>query len=526
MSLLNQFRIGTRLSAGFAAVLILAIVATGYGLYNARLAAKATQDMMTGPLLKERVAADWYVFIYSAIARTAVLARSTDTTLTKTFATEIAESVKSGTALSKRLEPLMSSEAEKAKFDNIMAQRKVYQAGKEAAMGTSASSDPEAKSKAFDNQFMPAARAYEKSVLELLQMERDEIDRTSRAIDAAYQRSETLMLLLTGLMVAFGIVFAFLITRSITAPIHSAMQAADRIALGDLSTEITVSGKDEVSRLQASIKNMSGGLVRLIGDVQSGASAIAGASSEIAAGNLDLSSRTEQQAGSLQTTAATMEQLTSTVSVTADNARQANTMARTASDTAIKGGVAVGEVIQKMDAINASSKKIADIIGVIDGIAFQTNILALNAAVEAARAGEQGRGFAVVAAEVRTLAQRSANAAKEIKTLIEDSVARIHEGSALAADAGKTMQGIVSSVKSSTDIMGEIAAATEEQRTGIAQVNHAITEMDSVTQQNAALVEQAAAAAQSLQDQAEKLADAAAVFKILRGPNMPSLAYG
>lgn len=514
--MLNQCRIGTRLAAGFALVLILSILTTGYGLYNARMSAKATQDMIAGPLIKERLAADWYVFIYSAIARTAVIARSTDTSLTKGFATDIAESVKSGTAVSKKLEVLMLTDVEKTKFGQIMALRKTYQAGKEAAMGAAPVSTPESKLSAFDKQFMPTARAYQASVQDLLKLERDTIDDTAREIEAIHQRTQTLMMLMMGLMVALGATMAYLITVSITRPLQRVVEVADRIALGDLTQEVQVVGNDEVSRLQGSIKNMAVELVRLIGDVQGGAATIAGASSEIAAGNLDLSSRTEQQAGSLQTTAATMEELTSAVNVTADNARQANVMARHASDTAIKGGVAVSEVIEKMAAINASAKKIADIISVIDGIAFQTNILALNAAVEAARAGEQGRGFAVVASEVRTLAQRSANAAKEIKALIEDSVARIKEGNALAAGAGSTMEQIVSSVKNSTDIMGEIAAAAEEQRTGIGQVNHAITEMDSVTQQNAALVEEAAAAAQSLQDQAERLAGAVAVFKISR----------
>jgi len=259
---------------------------------------------------------------------------------------------------------------------------------------------------------------------------------------------------------------------------------------------------------------MRDSLAAIVGQVRSGADTIATASTQIAAGNLDLSSRTEQQASSLEETASSMEELTSTVKQNADNARQANQLAASASEVALKGGAVVAQVVDTMDGINASSKKIVDIIGVIDGIAFQTNILALNAAVEAARAGEQGRGFAVVATEVRSLAQRSAAAAKEIKALIGDSVAKVDVGSALVGQAGSTMEQIVASIGRVTDIMGEITAASSEQSAGIELVNQAITEMDGVTQQNAALVEQAAAAAESMQDQASTLAQMVSVFKL------------
>jgi methyl-accepting chemotaxis protein len=264
------------------------------------------------------------------------------------------------------------------------------------------------------------------------------------------------------------------------------------------------------------LKDMNDSLVRIVGEVRNGTDTIASASGQIAAGNLDLSGRTEQQAGSLEETAASMEQLTATVKQNADNARQANQLAVAASGVAVRGGSVVAEVVGTMGAINASSRKIVDIIGVIDGIAFQTNILALNAAVEAARAGEQGRGFAVVAAEVRNLAQRSAAAAKEIKTLIGDSVDKVEEGSKQVAEAGKTMDEIVDSVKRVTDIMAEISAASQEQTSGIEQINQAIMQMDQVTQQNAALVEQAAAAAASLQEQASNLSQGVSVFKLDR----------
>jgi methyl-accepting chemotaxis protein len=266
--------------------------------------------------------------------------------------------------------------------------------------------------------------------------------------------------------------------------------------------------------LLAAIKRMNDSLANVVGHVRGGTDTIATASGQIAAGNQDLSQRTEEQASSLQETAASMEELTGTVKQNADNARQANQLAQSASEVAVKGGAVVGQVVDTMAGINASSRKIVDIISVIDGIAFQTNILALNAAVEAARAGEQGRGFAVVASEVRSLAQRSAAAAKEIKGLIDDSVDKVDTGSKLVAQAGQTMQEIVGSIRRVTDIMGEISAASQEQTTGIEQVNKAITQMDQVTQQNAALVEQASSAAQAMQEQANHLVEAVSVFKL------------
>jgi methyl-accepting chemotaxis protein len=307
---------------------------------------------------------------------------------------------------------------------------------------------------------------------------------------------------------------AWWLTVGITQPLGRAVQVAETVAAGDLASYIVISSRDETGQLMQALKNMNDSLAKVVGEVRQGTDTIATASSQIAAGNMDLSSRTEEQASSLQETAASMEELTSTVKQNADNARQANQLAESASNVAVKGGRVVSQVVDTMSAINSSSKKIVDIIGVIDGIAFQTNILALNAAVEAARAGEQGRGFAVVAAEVRNLAQRSAAAAKEIKTLIGDSVDKVEEGSKQVAQAGQTMDEIVSSVKRVTDIMAEITVASQEQTSGIEQINQAITQMDQVTQQNAALVEEAAAAAASLQEQASGLSQVVSVFKI------------
>ncbi|GAB1843376.1 chemotaxis protein [Achromobacter xylosoxidans] len=324
-----------------------------------------------------------------------------------------------------------------------------------------------------------------------------------------------LALVLVILAVSLG-AFLFM-NRVVLRPLRMVGESFDRIAGGDLTTRVDVQSTNEIGVLMAAVKRMQESLARTVATVRRGVDEINVGSREISAGNTDLSSRTEQQAASLEETAASMEELASTVKQNADNARQANQLAASASDVAERGGSAVAEVVNTMQGISASSRKISEIVSVIDGIAFQTNILALNAAVEAARAGEQGKGFAVVAGEVRSLAQRSAQAAKEIKGLIEDSVSKVGAGSQQVERAGATMQEIVASVKRVTDIMGEISAASEEQSSGIDQVNRAVSQMDEVTQQNAALVEEAAAAAGSLQEQAQRLAEAVAVFKINAG---------
>ena len=318
--------------------------------------------------------------------------------------------------------------------------------------------------------------------------------------------------------IAFGLFLSGLVVYRlvswISRPLDYAVTIAQRVADGDLTQDIAIASTDEFGKLLQALKDMNGKLCKIVTEVRSGTDTIATASHQISSGNLDLSSRTEQQAARLEETATSMEELTSTVKQNADNARQANQLVVSASEYATKGGEVVGEVVDTMESIKQSSRKIVDIIGVIDGIAFQTNILALNAAVEAARAGEQGRGFAVVAAEVRSLAQRSAGAAREIKALINDSVEKVDAGGKLVDAAGTTMEQIVTSVKQVVDIMNEIAAASQEQSTGIEQVNRAISHMDEATQQNAALVEEAAAAAQSMQDQAGALSQAVSVFRL------------
>jgi methyl-accepting chemotaxis protein len=351
------------------------------------------------------------------------------------------------------------------------------------------------------------------------------LDLQGRVAEKEYAQAkadfEITFILLSVIMIAgmvAAIVFGALLLKSIVDPMNEAIRIAHNVASGDLTSNIVVgSTKSSTGMLLQALKVMNDSLIDLVGKVRSGTDQIATASGEIASGNSDLSQRTEEQASSLEETASSMEELTSTVKQNADNARQANQLAAGASEVAVKGGAVVGQVVQTMSSINESSKKIVDIISVIDGIAFQTNILALNAAVEAARAGEQGRGFAVVATEVRTLAQRSAAAAKEIKELISDSVAKVEDGTRLVDEAGATMDEIVSAVKRVTDIMSEISAASQEQSSGIEQVNQAVTQMDEVTQQNAALVEEAAAAAESMQEQAQSLSQAVSIFRLSGG---------
>ncbi|WP_329601710.1 methyl-accepting chemotaxis protein [Paraburkholderia antibiotica] len=334
---------------------------------------------------------------------------------------------------------------------------------------------------------------------------------------AHYETQRNLLIAICVAAIALAIASCWLIARAVTGPLGFAIDVARTVSQGDLRTRISVDGKDETSKLLSALREMNERLTAIVTRVRDSSTSISGAAREIAAGNMDLSQRTEQQAASLQETASSMEELTSTVRQNAENAQQGSTLASNASSVAQKGSAVVGQVVSTMQEISDSSTKIADITGIIEGIAFQTNILALNAAVEAARAGEQGRGFAVVASEVRSLAQRSSSAAKEIKDLIATSVDRIRDGSALAGEAGKTMNEVTQAVARVTDIMAEIAAASSEQSRGIEQVNLAITQMDNVTQQNAALVEQAAAASRSMEDQGQQLNEAVAFFQVAGG---------
>ncbi len=363
----------------------------------------------------------------------------------------------------------------------------------------------------------PVLADYKAAIGQQIQIQADLAAGTARDAHAMYVNTRTLMLVLGAVTLAIACALGWWINASITRPLRRALDVATAVADGDLTTRVDVDSTSEVGQLLGTLKRMNGNLVTTVGTVRGGTDAIALASGEVAAGNRDLSARTEQQASALEETASSMEELTSTVKQNADNARQANTLAATASTVAAKGGDVIEQVVDTMAQIHTASSRIVDIIGVIDGIAFQTNILALNAAVEAARAGEQGRGFAVVAGEVRNLAQRSAAAAKEIKALIDDSTSKVDTGSHLVREAGSTMGEIVDSVRRVADILTEITAASQEQSAGIEQINQAITQMDDVTQQNAALVEEAAAASQAMQDQAARLAEAVAVFRLEGG---------
>jgi methyl-accepting chemotaxis protein-1 (serine sensor receptor) len=368
----------------------------------------------------------------------------------------------------------------------------------------------------FDQPTQGYQDGFEKQYVQYLEQNDHLYDVAVADNDSSYSMAVWIIISVLTVVLAVIIAVWFGIKNVLIAPLQRLVESIRHIAGGDLEQDINVHGTNEMGQLADSLRHMQSELVRTVGDVRSGADAIYSGASEISAGNNDLSSRTEQQAASLEETAASMEELTATVKQNAENARQASHLALSASETAQKGGKVVDNVVQTMRDIAGSSQKIADIISVIDGIAFQTNILALNAAVEAARAGEQGRGFAVVAGEVRNLAQRSAQAAREIKSLIEDSVGRVEIGSTLVESAGETMDEIVSAVTRVTDIMGEIASASDEQSRGIDQVGLAVAEMDRVTQQNASLVEESAAAAAALEEQASRLTQAVAVFRTRR----------
>ena len=514
MNLLRNVSIGVRLGLGFAVILLFSMLITGISVWRLHDVATATRTMMEQPLAKERYISDWYGRIDSAVRRTIAIARSSDTSLSGYFAEESKVSSASSAELQKKIEALIDKPEEKAMFAGLLEQRKVYIGSRDQVYKLKGESQVEAANEVFEKTFVPAAAKYQKMVADLLQHQRATIDTTAREIDAVANTSRNLLLVLAVLALGFGVVCAWVLTMGIVRPLRTAVEIARKVADGDLTAQIDASAKDETGQLLLALKDMNTSLLNIVSEVRSGTDSIATSSTQIAAGNQDLSSRTEEQAGSLEETASSMEELTSTVKQNADNARQANQLAASAAQVAVKGGDVVAQVVGTMQSINASSNKIVDIISVIDGIAFQTNILALNAAVEAARAGEQGRGFAVVASEVRNLAQRSASAAKEIKTLIGASVEQVNAGSMLVAQAGSTMNDIVDSVQRVSDIITEITAASSEQSVGIDEINRAIGQMDAVTQQNAALVEESAAAAESMQHQAHSLAQVVSVFKL------------
>ncbi len=511
---ISDLSIGKRLTAGFALILSLSMLITGIALWRLHESARETQFMMSSPLSKERMSSDWYTNISAAVRRTSAIAKSSDASLVSFFAEDQANTSKSTTALLKSIEALASSSEEKAMLSDIAAIRKDYLQVRDKVVALKKDGNAAAAEAMLDKEYLPLSKSYLSSVHSFQALQRSAMDGLATRIKSVNDTSSALLLSVGGLMLTLGGFCAWLITRSITQPLNDAVRAANKVAAGDLAFTLQATSKDETGQLLGALKDMQAKLSTVVSEVRSNAEGVATASSEIASGNLNLSQRTEQQAAALQETAATMDQLSATVRNNADNAKQASQLASGASAVAARGGVVVNHVVDTMQAINHSSKKISDIIAVIDGIAFQTNILALNAAVEAARAGEQGRGFAVVASEVRSLAQRSAEAAKEIKTLINTSVEQVEQGSTLVDQAGQTMAEIVSAITRVNDIVAEISEASTEQSNGVSQVGQAVTQMDHATQQNAALVEESAAAAEGLKDQAQQMVQAVAVFKL------------
>lgn len=423
-----------------------------------------------------------------------------------------------------RLDHMLSTDKERELFNKIKSTQTDFESYINGVATVAMTNDKEAAVAALYTEKYKTQAVYFDALTAMVDLQEQTMKAGGEHTNAVYHRGVTLMTILGIIALLAGASVSWLMTKKLLKQLGGepdyAVSITEQIAQGDLSIGIDLQSDDKVSLLYA-LRSMRDRLAHIVGDVREGTEAITSASGQIAAGNLDLSARTESQASSLEETAASMEQLTATVKQNAENSRQANQMAASASDVAMKGGTVVSQVVETMSSINDSSKKIVDIIGVIDSIAFQTNILALNAAVEAARAGEQGRGFAVVATEVRNLAQRSAAAAKEIKALIGDSVEKVAAGTRLVDNAGNTMNEVVASVKRVSDIIAEITSASQEQTAGIGQVNVAIIEMDNVTQQNSALVEEAAAAAASLQDQANKLSELVSVFKLSNEKNQP-----
>jgi methyl-accepting chemotaxis protein len=512
---LEKMKIRSLLALGFGAVLSLMLVLVAVALSTTHTANEMTRALTRDGIRKSNLLQEWKAVIEVNAARTIAVAKATDPGTEQFFLDAVNKSSERANELQKLVEDAMANDPEgKRLFAQIVASREAYRQARAEAFRQKKEGQLESAARFFETDMMPKVNGYVGSLEAMVAYQKRAVASQSEAIDAYVDTSRTLQLALSAVAVATGLAFAFLIMRAITGPLQQALGVARQVARGDLSGHIEADARNETGQLMAALKEMRDSLRGIVGEVRRGTDTIASASQQISSGNLELSSRTEEQASSLEETAASMEELTSTVRQNADNAQQANALARAASSSAARGGDTVGEVVRTMADISSASQKIGEIVGVIDGIAFQTNILALNAAVEAARAGEQGRGFAVVASEVRALAQRSATAAKEIKTLIGDSAGKVEEGSRLVAQAGATMEEIVAGIAGVSTIMAEIAAASGEQSLGIEQVNQAVTQMDQVTQENAALVEEAAAASDALREQAQALSQLVATFRL------------
>ena len=516
----KNMKVGTKLIAGFVLISVLGAIVAAIGIFNMSRIDDKASEMYHKELLGLSYIKEANVnLVYVGRARGNVLLSTTaeerqkNTDNIKKYLLSVKENVD-------KAKPLFVSDRAKELFAQYEKVAQEYDTALWNGLSIASTEKLMERSDAL-SQALSVTRQHANTLDTVLsELSAQKEARAAKAAEETtelYKSSRLFMILLVAGSGIAGLAIGVLITQSLTRQLGGepayAVEVAKRIADGDLASAVVTRANDQTSLLYA-MQVMRDNLVKIVSQVRTGTDTIATASSQIAAGNLDLSSRTEEQASALEETASSMEEITSTVKQNADNSMQANQLAASASDIAVKGGEVVSQVITTMSSISESSSKIVDIIGVIDGIAFQTNILALNAAVEAARAGEQGRGFAVVATEVRNLAQRSASAAKEIKGLIGTSVDKVNAGSKLVEQAGSTMQEIVSSVRRVTDIMSEITAASREQTAGIEQVNQAISQMDEVTQQNAALVEEAAAASQALQEQAGRLSEVVSVFKL------------
>ena len=511
---MKNWKISTRLTGAFA-LLVAMLLALALTSFMQLSSLRNETENITGNWLPGVEAVN-ALEAYSADLRLTILAHvlSTDDAAKASIDKQISEQRTKLAEMRKSYENLISSPAEKKLYDDYVENWSKYVQVNDKALALSRSNDSAGAAALMSQESRPIYLAIKEQLDTLIKINHQGAMEASESASQTFTTARALLLIVSAAAIVIAIAAAVWLIRSITAPLARAVEVADRVAGGDLTTHIDVDSRDETGQLLSALQRMQQSLVRTVSVVRQNSESVASASAQIASGNNDLSARTEQQASALEETAASMEELGSTVRQNADNARTANQLAVNASTVATQGGEVVAEVVETMKGINASSNKIADIISVIDGIAFQTNILALNAAVEAARAGEQGRGFAVVAGEVRSLAQRSAEAAKEIKSLITASVERVEQGSALVDKAGATMTEVVTAIRRVTDIMGEISAASSEQSAGVGQVGEAVTQMDQATQQNAALVEEMAAAAASLNTQAGELVQAVAVFKL------------
>ena len=514
---MNQFSVSQKLWTLVAGLLLgLLLVSAGSLIYLDRvyvvIAKEAGRTQVAAAM-----ASEWRHLTEQSVERSIVAAISTEESLSDQQRKLVAEGISKINELQKKLVEIADDPESRKALELVAEKRKLTLESNSAVLKARGENDFATALDIVEKQLRPRAKEYVEAQHSFVQLQEKHRNQAIANGEASQRTAYMVIGLVCGLIVVLGLVTATLILRTITRPLHEAVALADSIAEGDLTAKVSIDRHDELGRLLKSLNAMTERLRSVVGQVRSGVESVSSASGQIATGNQDLSARTEQTAANLEETAASMEELTATVTQSADTARQANQLASTAAQAAEQGGRVVQQVVHSMGQITDSSRKIADIIGVIDSIAFQTNILALNAAVEAARAGEQGRGFAVVAGEVRTLAQRSAEAAKEIKQLITTSVDNVASGSQQVELAGKSMTEIVASVRRVSDLIGEITASSTEQRDGISQVNQAVTNLDQMTQQNAALVEESSAAALSMQEQASRLAEVVAVFKLDQG---------